>query len=49
MSRGLGDVYKRQGYRRTVNGLQRLGYRYEDIKQAILCFSCEGDEDIYYE
>ena len=38
-----------KGYRRTVNGLQRLGYRYEDIKQAILCFSCEGDEDIYYE
>ena len=38
-----------KGYRRTVNGLQRLGYRYEDIKQAISCFFCEGDEDIYYE
>lgn len=38
-----------KGYRRAVNGLQRLGYRYEDIKQAISCFSCEGDEDIYYE
>ena len=38
-----------KGYRRAVNGLQRLGYRYEDIKQAISCFSCESDEDIYYE
>ena len=38
-----------KGYRRAVNGLQRLGYRYEDIRQAILCFSLEADEDIYYE
>ena len=38
-----------KGYRRAVNGLQRLGYRYEDIRQAISCFSLEADEDIYYE
>lgn len=38
-----------KGYRRAVNGLQRLGYRYEDIKQAISCFSLEADEEIYYE
>ena len=37
------------GYRRAVNGMQRLGYRSEDIKQALSCFSCESDEDIYYE
>lgn len=44
--RGLQDE---KGYRRAVNGLQRLGYRYEDIKQAISCFSFEADEDVYYE
>lgn len=38
-----------KGYRRAVNGLQRLGYRYEDIKRAISFFSSEADEDIYYE
>lgn len=38
-----------KGYRRAVNGLQRLGYRYEDIKRAISTFSSEVDEDIYYE
>ena len=46
------DVHSLQdekGYRRAVNGLQRLGYRYEDIRQAISCFSLEADEDIYYE
>lgn len=38
-----------KGFRRTVNGLQRLGYRYEDIRQAISCFSSEADEATYYE
>lgn len=38
-----------KGYRRAVNGLQRLGYRYEDIKRAISTFSSEVDENIYYE
>lgn len=30
-----------KGYRRAVNGLQRLGYRYEDIKRALSFFSGE--------
>ena len=36
-----------KGYRRAVNGLQRLGYDYEDIKRAILSFSAIDDYDGY--
>ncbi len=34
-----------KGYRRAVNGLQRLGYRYEDIKQALWEFSIRQDQE----
>ena len=37
-----------KGYRRAVSGLQRLGYRYEDIKRALSSFYTECNNTYDY-